>query len=64
MSERMSLEEIRVGSVLEATLTPNPREDASFPLCTNHVNGMRAPKVVLSPMNQEKRRWARNSSVL
>jgi MoxR-like ATPase len=48
MSERMSLEEIRVGSVLQATLTRNTKPDAPFPLCATHIGGLRAPKIVLS----------------
>jgi MoxR-like ATPase len=44
----MSLEELRVGAVMRATLEPNPVPGSPFSLRGTHLDGLRAPKVVLS----------------
>src|SRR5687768_15361307 len=45
---KLSVEEVKVGGVFEATFWRNPDEDSSYPLRATHLDGRRAPKVVLS----------------
>jgi nitric oxide reductase NorQ protein len=45
---KLSVEEVKVGGVFESTLWKNPDEDSSYPLRSTHLDGRRAPKVVLS----------------
>jgi nitric oxide reductase NorQ protein len=45
---KLSLEEVNVGGVYEATLWANPEEGSRFRLRSSHLDGRRAPKVVLS----------------
>lgn len=45
---KLSIEEIAVGSVMEATFWANPVEGSAFRFRATHLDGRRAPKVVLS----------------
>jgi MoxR-like ATPase len=45
---KWSLEELTVGRTVEATFFPNPAEESSYKLRATHLDGRRAPKVVLS----------------
>lgn len=45
---RLEIEEIRVGSVMEATFWANPVEGSRYRFRATHLDGRRAPKVVLS----------------
>jgi MoxR-like ATPase len=47
MSGRLKVEDIHVGSVHEATFYPNPVNDSGFRFRATHLDGKRAPKVVL-----------------
>jgi MoxR-like ATPase len=47
MSGRLKVEEINVGGVHEATFYPNPVGDSGFRFRATHLDGKRAPKVVL-----------------
>ncbi len=46
--QRWKSDELSVGQTLEATFWKNPNEDSKFPLRATHLEGRRAPKVVLS----------------
>jgi MoxR-like ATPase len=48
MSAKWSLDELTVGRVMESTLYPNRKEGARFRFQGTHLDGRRAPKVVLS----------------
>lgn len=48
MNTKLSLEDLSIGTVMEATFWPNPVEDSRYPLRATHLDGRRAPKVVLS----------------
>ncbi|UJR82600.1 AAA family ATPase [Sandaracinus amylolyticus] len=45
---KLEIEEIREGAVMEATFWANPVEDSRFKYRATHLDGRRAPKVVLS----------------
>lgn len=45
---KLTLDEVSVGAVMEATFWPNPQADSRYPLRATHLDGRRAPKVVLS----------------
>ena len=47
MSGRWKVEELHVGGVHEATFYPNPIDDSGFRSRATHLDGKRAPKVVL-----------------
>jgi nitric oxide reductase NorQ protein len=47
MSGKWSTEEIKVGATMEATFYPNPVADSGFRYRATHLDGKRAPKVVL-----------------
>lgn len=47
MSGRWKVEELNVGGVHEATFYPNPIADSGFRFRATHLDGKRAPKVVL-----------------
>jgi MoxR-like ATPase len=47
MAERLTIEEIREGAVMEATFWANPVADSRFRFRATHLDGRRAPKVVL-----------------
>ncbi len=49
---KLSMKEIKLEAVFEATLYRNEREDSSHPLVTRVLDGKRAPKVVLSDDSQ------------
>lgn len=48
MSGKLAIEELTVGMILEATFWANPVEDSRFRFRATHLDGKRAPKVVLS----------------
>jgi MoxR-like ATPase len=48
MTEKISVDDLSVGSVVEATFWPNPLEDSHYRMRATHLDGRRAPKVVLS----------------
>src|SRR5688500_5187947 len=48
MATKWSLEELTPGRTVEAVFFPNPTEDSSFKLRATHLDGRRAPKVVLT----------------
>ena len=48
MSGKWNLDELTVGRTVEATFFPNPAESSSFRLRATHLDGRRAPKVVLT----------------
>jgi MoxR-like ATPase len=45
---KLSLEEIKIGALYEATFLQNPIADSEFKFRATHLDGKRAPKVVLS----------------
>src|SRR5215510_4988191 len=45
---KLTVEELTIGKTMEATLWPNPSEDSRFKYRATHLDGRRAPKVVLS----------------
>jgi MoxR-like ATPase len=47
MPGKWTAEEIRVGATMEATFYPNPVADSGFRYRATHLDGKRAPKVVL-----------------
>ncbi|MFO0551539.1 MAG: AAA family ATPase [Polyangiaceae bacterium] len=47
MTTKLTIEEISIGAVMEATFWPNPVKDAGFRFRATHLDGRRAPKVVL-----------------
>ncbi len=47
MAGKWKIEELRVGGVYEATLYANPVESSGYRLRATHLDGRRAPKVVL-----------------
>jgi nitric oxide reductase NorQ protein len=47
MTAKWTIEEINVGTVMEATFWANPVADAGFRFRATHLDGRRAPKVVL-----------------
>ncbi len=46
-ASKWEIEQIGVGAVLEATFWANPVEDSGFRYRATHLDGRRAPKVVL-----------------
>lgn len=48
MTEKLTLEEVNVGATVSATFWANPVGESKFRFRTTHLNGKRAPKVVLS----------------
>jgi nitric oxide reductase NorQ protein len=48
MTEKIQVDDLSLGSVLEATFWPNPLEDSRYRMRATHLDGRRAPKVVLS----------------
>jgi len=48
MSGKWTVEELTPGRTVEATFFPNPTDDSSFRLRATHLDGRRAPKVVLT----------------
>ena len=48
MPNKWNLEELTPGRTVEATFWPNPAEQTAFKLRATHLDGRRAPKVVLS----------------
>jgi MoxR-like ATPase len=48
MTVKLTIEEIQVGAVMEAVFWANPVEDSKFRFRATHLDGRRAPKVVLS----------------
>ncbi len=48
MPAKWNLEELTPGRTVEATFFPNPAENTEFRLRATHLDGRRAPKVVLS----------------
>src|SRR5262245_14507783 len=47
MAARWGNDEIQVGALMEATFWPNPVKDSGFRFRATHLDGRRAPKVVL-----------------
>jgi len=48
MTTKLTLEDIEIGAVMESTFWANPVEDSKFRFRATHLDGRRAPKVVLS----------------
>ena len=48
MPAKWNLEELTPGRTVEATFFPNPAENTEFRLRATHLDGRRAPKVVLT----------------
>jgi len=48
MAGKLDIEEIAIGAVMEATFWANPVEESGFRFRATHLDGRRAPKVVLS----------------
>src|SRR5947207_2085393 len=48
MSQKISIDDIRIGAVMETTFWPNAVEDSEFRFRATHLDGKRAPKVVLA----------------
>ncbi len=48
MSGKWEVSELSVGAVMEATFWPNPVKESGFRFRATHLDGKRAPKVVLS----------------
>ena len=46
--QKWKIEELTVGKALEAVFWPNPQKDSKHKLRATHLDGKRAPKVVLS----------------
>src|SRR5215468_1914301 len=46
--QKLTVEELTIGKTMEATLWPNPSEDSRYRYRATHLDGRRAPKVVLS----------------
>ncbi|NUP05512.1 MAG: AAA domain-containing protein [Polyangiaceae bacterium] len=47
MSQKLALEDLSIGSVMETTFWANPVTDSGFRFRASHLDGKRAPKVVL-----------------
>jgi nitric oxide reductase NorQ protein len=47
MSQKLSIEDLSVGAVMETTFWANPVEESGFRFRATHLDGKRAPKVVL-----------------
>ncbi len=47
MSGKWQVEELKVGAVMEATFWQNPVSESQFRFRATHLDGKRAPKVVL-----------------
>ena len=47
MSSKLTIEDLRVGAVMDATFWANPVKDTSMRYRATHLDGKRAPKVVL-----------------
>ena len=47
MSQKLSIEDLAVGTVMETTFWANPVEESGFRFRGTHLDGKRAPKVVL-----------------
>ena len=48
MAGKMKLEDVKVGAVVETTFWPNPVKESEYRLRATHLDGKRAPKVVLA----------------
>ncbi len=48
MAEKLTQQDVRIGAVMEATFWVNPVEDSKYRFRATHLDGRRAPKVVLS----------------
>lgn len=48
MAEKLKLEDVEVGAIMETTFWPNRVKDSGFRYRATHLDGVRAPKVVLS----------------
>ena len=46
--QKWKIEELTVGKALEAVFWPNPQKDSKHKLRATHLDGRRAPKVVLT----------------
>jgi MoxR-like ATPase len=47
MSDKWSIDDIAVGAIMEATFLVNPKKESGFRFRATHLDGKRAPKVVL-----------------
>jgi MoxR-like ATPase len=47
MRMRWKIDDIKIGTLMEATFWPNPVDDSGFRFRATHLDGIRAPKVVL-----------------
>ena len=47
-TKKLNLDEIKVGAVMRATFEPNGKGDSRFRLKASHLDGRRAPRVVLT----------------
>src|SRR5881396_3629829 len=47
MPEKWNINELQVGAVLETTFLVNPKHESGFRFRATHLDGKRAPKVVL-----------------
>src|SRR5262245_21362296 len=47
-SAKLEMDEVKVGALMQATFWPNPVEDSRYSLRATHLDGRRAPKVVLT----------------
>jgi MoxR-like ATPase len=47
MAGKWSVDDLQPGSEMEATFYPNPKKESGFRFRATHLDGMRAPKVVL-----------------
>ena len=52
MNEKLKIEEVKIGRKYEATFWANPVSDSGFRFRATHLDGRRAPKVVLSDDNR------------
>ena len=48
MATKWKIEDLKVGAVMEATFWANPVEESSFRFRATHLDGKKAPKVVLA----------------
>jgi MoxR-like ATPase len=48
MADKLTIDDVRVGAVFETTFWVNPVEDSRYRFRATHLDGKRAPKVVLS----------------
>src|SRR5690349_505926 len=48
MTGKLDIDDIKIGAVMEATFWANPVAESDFRFRATHLDGKRAPKVVLS----------------